>query len=104
VWGKKRAEAANPLYVNTLNTSKFVEITGETTGNYFGWSIAGGDFNHDGISDLLIGASTYFSSTGRSYIVWGHNGTWPATISATDIGGVNVSGVKIIGEIDSRSG
>jgi hypothetical protein len=29
VWGKKRAEATNPLYVNTLDASKFVEITGE---------------------------------------------------------------------------
>jgi hypothetical protein len=103
VWGKKRAEATNPLYVNTLNASKFVEITGEAPGNYFGQSIAGGDFNHDGISDLLIGAPYYSSNTGRSYIVWGHNGTWPTTINAANIGGT-VDGVKIIGEADSCSG
>jgi hypothetical protein len=103
VWGKKRAEATNPLYVNTLDASKFVEITGESTGNWFGWSIAGGDFNHDGISDLLIGAYGYSSYTGRSYIVWGHNGTWPTTIRASNIG-VTVGGVKIIGETDSHSG
>jgi hypothetical protein len=47
VWGKKRAEAANPLYVNTLDASKFVEITGETASSYLGTSIAGGDFNHE---------------------------------------------------------
>jgi hypothetical protein len=29
VWGKNRGEATNPLYVNTLDASKFVEITGE---------------------------------------------------------------------------
>jgi hypothetical protein len=103
VWGKKRAEATNPLYVNTLDASKFVEITGETTGNYFGWSIAGGDFNHDGISDLFIGAP-FYSNTGRSYIVWGHNDTWPTTINAADIGGT-VGGVKITGgQADSYSG
>jgi hypothetical protein len=96
VWGKKRAEATTPLFVNTLDASKFVEITGETTGNWFGESIAGGDFNHDGISDLLIGAPKYSNITGRSYIVWGHNGTWPITINATDIGGP-VDGVKIDG-------
>jgi hypothetical protein len=66
-------------------------------------SITGGDFNHDGISDLLIGAHGYSSYTGRSYIVWGHNGTWPTTINAADIGGT-VSGVKIIGVAGSCSG
>jgi hypothetical protein len=61
VWGKKRTEATNPLYVNTLDASKFVEITGEVTEDFFGYAIAGGDFNHDGISDLLIGANGYSS-------------------------------------------
>jgi hypothetical protein len=103
VWGKKRAEATTPLYVNTLDANKFVEITGEATTSEFGWFIAGGDFNHDGISDLLIGAPWYSNNTGLSYIVWGHNGTWPATINATDIG-ETVGGVKIIGEADSLSG
>jgi hypothetical protein len=102
VWGKKRAEAANPLSVKALDASEFVEITGEAPDNYFGWSIAGGDFNHDGISDLLIGAPYYSSHTGCSYIVWGHDGTWPTTISATGIGGT--VGTKINGEVDSNSG
>jgi hypothetical protein len=103
VWGKKRAEATNPLYVNTSDASKFVEIIGEVTDNWFGYAIAGGDFNHDGISDLLIGAPYYSSNTGLSYIVWGHNGTWPTTINATDIGGT-VGDVKITGEAYSASG
>jgi hypothetical protein len=104
VWGKEKSAATNPLYVNTLDASKFVEITGEAPDNYFGWSIAGGDFNHDDISDLLISAPFYSSGAGRSYIVWGHNGTWPATINAADIGEVTVGGVKIIGEAGSWSG
>jgi hypothetical protein len=90
-------EEGNPLYVNTLDASKFVEITGEASNNAFGYAIADGDFNHDGISDLLIGAPGYSSNAGCSYIVWGHNGTWPTTISATDIGGT-VGGVKINGD------
>jgi hypothetical protein len=103
VWGKKRTKATNPLFVDTLDASEFVEITGETYSNYFGRSIAGGDFNHDSFSDLLIGASGYSSSTGRSYIVWGHNGTWPTAINATNIGGT-VSGVVINGEIGLGGG
>jgi hypothetical protein len=92
-----RNQVTNPLYVNTLNASKFVEITGETGTGYFSRSIAGGDFNHDGFSDLLIGAPGYSSNTGRSYIVWGHSGTWPTTINAANIGGT-VGGVKITGD------
>jgi hypothetical protein len=103
VWGKKRAEVTNPLYVDTLDADKFVVITREATGNIFGRAIAGGDFNHDGISDLLTSASGYSSHTGRSYIVWGHNGTWPTTINAADIGGT-VGGVNITGEAGSWSG
>jgi hypothetical protein len=101
VWGKKRTEATTPLYVNTLDASKFVEIMGE--GWYYGNTIAGGDFNHDGFSDLLVGAPCYSNNAGRSYIVWGHSGTWPTIIDAEDIGGT-VGGVKINGETGSRSG
>jgi hypothetical protein len=106
VWGKKRAEATSPLFVNVPDASEFVEITGEVAYNHFGWAIAGGDFNHDGISDLLIGAHGYSSYTGRSYIVWGHNGTWPPTISAADIGNIESlddlsGGIRIDGETGS---
>jgi glycosylphosphatidylinositol phospholipase D len=103
VWGKPRAEAATPLYVNTPDASEFVEITGEAIANYFGQTLAGGDFNHDGFSDLLISAVGYSNFTGRSYIVWGHNGTWPDKFNAIDIG-ETVDGVKITGEAGSYSG
>jgi hypothetical protein len=102
VWGKKRTETNTPLYVNALDASKFVQITGEVAWSLFGVVIAGGDINHDGFSDLLIGAPGYSSGISRGYIVWGHNGTWPATINATDIG-VTVGGVKIDGKADSQS-
>jgi hypothetical protein len=85
VWGKTKVEATNPLDVSTLNVSEFMEITGEA-GSCFGDAIAGGDFNHDGFSDVLIGAPCYTSYTGHSYIVWGHNGAWLASINAMDIG------------------
>lgn len=42
-------------------------MTGETTNNYFGNSLATGDINNDGRSDLIIGAYGYSTNTGKVY-------------------------------------
>jgi hypothetical protein len=53
------------------NTADLV-MTGETTNNYFGTSVAGaGDVNGDGYTDFVVGARGYDSSTGRSYLYLG---------------------------------
>ena len=46
-------------------------ITGETTSNYFGYSLQTGDFNADGKDDLAVGAYGYNSIQGRAYIFYG---------------------------------
>jgi hypothetical protein len=102
VWGKPKAEATTPLFVNTLDASEFVEIVGES-GSWFGDNTAGGDFNHDGFSDLLMGADHAATMGGRTYLLWGHNGTWPTTINAADIG-ESVGGVKFTGSALTFSG
>ena len=51
-------------------------ITGENSGDRFGGSVsARGDFNGDGINDILIGAGTYNGSTGRVYLIFGRSGS-----------------------------
>lgn len=50
-----------------------VELTGETTQDYAGWSVAdGGDLNQDGEEDLLVGAygnDDGGSGSGAAYVV-----------------------------------
>lgn len=43
-------------------------LTGETTNNRFGWSVAAGDANGDGYADVVVGAIGYSSYTGRAYV------------------------------------
>jgi len=55
-----------------MNNLADVTMTGETTGNSFGYSLSGaGDVNGDGYSDVIVGAYTYSSNTGRAYIFLG---------------------------------
>src|SRR3990167_1537404 len=59
-------------------------ITGETTSNYFGWSLTAGDFNADGKTDLAVGAYIYSSHTGRAYIFY-NDGSIPTTAATADV-------------------
>ena len=43
-------------------------ITGQGTGNYFGFSVATADVTGDGYGDVVAGANAYNTGTGRVYM------------------------------------
>src|SRR2546426_8915522 len=56
-------------------------LTGESTGDVFGASVSStGDFDGDGLADVVVGAPHLASSTGRAYIF----SFGPAKVSVAD--------------------
>ena len=56
----------------SITMAKGVTLYGESSGDQFGFSLSlGGDFNGDGVADIIIGAPGYSSNTGRIYIIYG---------------------------------
>jgi len=73
-----------------------IKIIGGTAGEGAGvYASGGGDFNNDGIDDLLIGAPGGSGGAGTAYIVFGKDTPFSDTI---DLDSLGTDGVKIVGE------
>ena len=79
-------------------TNGFV-IVGDLAQSFLGYSGSGiGDFNGDGFDDILIGApaNNLGSEAGAAYVIYGHGGSFAASISIADLDGSN--GFAILGD------
>ena len=100
---------ASPVELSSLNGSNGVVFIGEADGDYAGRSVsAAGDINGDGIDDLIIGAHGADSGaedSGRSYVVFGSNSAFAATIDLSLLNGSNgfVLDGEAIGDEAGRS-
>jgi len=81
------ASATFPLTIDPLLSTPVLTLTGETTSNDFGYSVAtAGDVNGDGYADVVVGANGYNSITGRAYVYHGGASGLSATPALTLIG------------------
>ncbi|MFA5772609.1 MAG: FG-GAP-like repeat-containing protein [Thermoplasmata archaeon] len=83
-------------------------ISGEKTGDYFGWSVAAGDVNGDGYADIIIGApyATHsYAGQGKVYVVFGKSEsiTSSKTIQAYTIANQTNVGTTIYSPIGGAS-
>ncbi|MBI5728129.1 MAG: FG-GAP repeat protein, partial [Candidatus Magasanikbacteria bacterium] len=68
-------------------------ITGNASGDKFGYTLAAGDLNADGTTDLVVGAPEYTTNYGRAYL-YNNDGSWPTTAATADTNFTGASGDK----------
>ena len=89
------------INLSSLTAQDGFYITGEVN-SQSGFSVASaGDFNGDGISDIIIGAPYNKDVSGRTYVIYGKTGGLTninlSSLTAQD-------GFYITGEVNSQSG
>lgn len=96
------------LSVSTLNGANGFAINGAMGSDNLGFAVSGaGDFNGDGIGDVIIGSPNMFSTgspTGASYVIYGKTTGFSATVNAGALDGSNgfkLSGVAALDQTGS---
>jgi len=88
-WGyNSRTGRAYIYYGSSIMNNVFdVRMTGESSGDFFGWSVStAGNVNGDGYSDIIVGSRENNAGTGSAYIYFGGSNM------------NNIFDVKMIGE------
>jgi Ca2+-binding RTX toxin-like protein len=92
VFGRSNGFSSN-LNLSDLNGSNGFRLNGINANDQAGVSVSmGGDFNGDGIADLIIGArgaDPNGSNSGQSYVVFGSNSGFNSNLNLSDLNGTN---------------
>lgn len=89
----------NPFELSNINGKNGIIINGTGVDEASGLSVSNaGDFNNDGIDDLIIGAGFGDSYSGRFYIIFGNTSQFPTPFDLSSINGLN--GIVISGAND----
>ena len=91
IFGRKRTWKGEIDTLTDINGTNGFKLITENSNDKFEMRVSGaGDVNSDGIQDFIIGAYSWNSYTGRSYVVFGkEEGGWPAMTNLSTIDGNN---------------
>ncbi|MEZ2237633.1 hypothetical protein [Microcoleus sp.] len=91
VFGSPQAFPAN-FKASGLNGTNGFAINGIAGGDFSGFSVSSaGDFNGDGIDDLIVSAPGADNVAGESYVVFGSKEGFGASINLSSLDGINGS-------------
>jgi hypothetical protein len=92
------------MVLDGLDGSDGLRIDGASAYAHSGFALASGDINGDAVDDLVIGAYGAGANSygGASYVVFGHTGSFGATLDLGSLDGSN--GVRLDGAADDGSG
>ncbi len=100
VFGRQTAFPSS-LAASSLNGTTGFRLTGATTGDLAGFSVAGGkDVNGDGISDIVVGApgaDSTVADSGAAFVVFGKTSAFASSISLSSLNGT--TGFRLNGSI-----
>ncbi len=86
VFGKATGDFGRTIELSELDGSNGFRIDGERSGDRSGVSVSSaGDFNGDGYDDIIIGAHSAGATRGTSYVVFGKESDFGATVELSDI-------------------
>ncbi|MCA9354598.1 MAG: FG-GAP repeat protein, partial [Candidatus Kaiserbacteria bacterium] len=71
------------ILASTTDSAADVTLTGEALSS-FGTALTAGDLNHDGQTDIVVGAWQYNTYQGRTYIFY-NDGSYPTAAASADI-------------------
>ncbi|MBX9609200.1 MAG: FG-GAP-like repeat-containing protein [Gammaproteobacteria bacterium] len=90
VFGRSGSGAAR-IDLATLDGTNGFRLDGTGSADHAGWSVgSGGDFNGDGLADLLIGAYGPNGFAGATYLVFGSRTSPGATLALASLGAAGV--------------
>ena len=86
------------LDLSSLDGTNGFRMNGEATFDYAGEAVSGaGDVNGDGFDDLLISAR----GAGTSYLIFGHGGSFAATVELANLDGANGFRINSSGSVNT---
>jgi hypothetical protein len=97
---------SNPIELSNLEPSQGFTIKGNQSGDLAGWAVSSaGDFNGDGVKDLLIGATNLHDDgtpgKGEAYIIFGKQDGFDSSLNLANIDSL---GLKIISDNPNNLG
>lgn len=107
IFGSEKFNPSNPNFdLNSLNGNNGFVINGSRADDYLGVGLnRGGDFNGDGIDDLIIGSPfNDFNGfrSGQAYVIFGRKESFSSSLYVSQLDGVN--GVVINGQEGDQLG